>query len=76
MFRYTASQQMLEELKRAELTSRDYFYAQTVCRSNYTKMVAFLQHWEHTDFCSPTRRSEIPVNGILFPASFFDEQIV
>lgn len=75
MFRYTPNQQMLEEFKQAD-RSRSYSYAQTVCRSNYTKMVAFLQHWEHTDFYSPTHRSEIPVNGILFPASFFDEQIV
>ena len=83
MYHYTPNKEMLDQLFKARKLgfnrkincSSDYAYAIQVCRNNYKQVIAFLEHWERTNFYSAIKRSEIPVNGVLFPASFFEEQI-
>lgn len=73
---YTAAKEKDQSVKPVNGLSRAYTYAATVCRSNQTLMTAFMNSWEHTKFYSKIRRQYVPVCGVAFPASFFDEHIV
>jgi len=42
--------------------------------SDYAEYVAFANHYEHVNFFSPTRVAQVPVNGVLFDVSLFEEE--
>jgi hypothetical protein len=81
MYKYTPEPKLLKTLRLAKskpygpsgsaqwILAKSYF-------GDYTAICDFLTHYEGVVFFSPTRRTQIPVGGSVFPVSFFKEEIV
>lgn len=84
MYRYTPQKDLLKRLKSERKRgynskmrgSYDWFMAREVTHGDYFMTVVFLRHWEHTNFYSPVKLRQVPVNGILFPVTMFDESVI
>ena len=80
MYRYTPNPGLLRGLKNARANpytpnGGQWGFASCLC-IDYSMTIAFLQYWEHVVYWSPKKLQKVPVNGLLFPVSFFKEEQV
>jgi len=80
MYKYTPNPGLLRGLQNARAkpytpNSGQWGFASNLCL-DYKMTVAMIQYWEHVVFYSNSKRQQVPVYGILFPVSFFQEEQV
>lgn len=79
MYKYTAEPKILRSLELAKKIpygkngSATWNLAQSYF-TDYTMIVYFLQYWEKTTIYSKSKLQHVPVNGILFPVTFFRQE--
>ena len=83
MFKYTADPAILHKYDSIQRNAKrpwdDHFYlAVRICGSYDAYFVCggFWKHYEGLEFYSNTKRSHVPVNGVLIPVKYFTEAVV
>jgi hypothetical protein len=82
MIKYTPSKQVLHTLRKIRkapyVLDKEYRFIQSCLPvgSNYTMHSTFSQWFDGFVFYSPVRLREVPLHGVLFPVSLFDEEEV
>lgn len=76
MFKYTPKKATLAELRKIRkqpwVANREYNFIRSLVGGNYTMYLAIWRWFDGFVFYSPTRLSEVPLNGVLMPLELFD----
>lgn len=78
MYRYTPNPGLLQGLHNVRSSQTGFGgwgFADNLCLDYHMK-IAFLTYWEGTCYFSSAPLQKVPVNGLLFPVSFFKEEQV